>query len=327
METHELTTRITRLSLGRRVTVFVLFLTILAIGLIATNRLPVEMYPKGQEGHSMEIRTGWSSGVAQESMEKLGLPMEEELSTVRGIDSMDTTCSQTSARVRLRFKRGTDMDVAYREVRDRMERASLRFPEGTQPYRISKRGGGTSTTVGRMVIGYNDDADHYAVIDKHIIKPLQRIDGVADVDIGLRQKEIQIEVDKDRVEAYGLSIHKLSRTLRRDNFTMSSGSVRNAGKKYLLKSSSTFHTLEEIRNIPINETVKLKDIATLKYEVEDPHHHTERWNAKKSATVSIKKESEANTVDVSDKVAATVQKMHNNPALHEYHIKIGRAHV
>ena len=55
----------------------VLFLSILAIGLIATSRLPVEMYPKGQEGHSMEIRTGWSSGVAQESMEKLGLPMEK----------------------------------------------------------------------------------------------------------------------------------------------------------------------------------------------------------------------------------------------------------
>ena len=185
----------------------------------------------------MEIRTGWSSGVAQESMEKLGLPMEEELSTVRGIDEMHTTCSQTSARVSLRFKRGTDMDVAYREVRDRMERASLRFPEGTDPYRISKRGGGTSTTVGRMVIGYDDDGDHYSVIEKHIIKPLQRIDGVADVDIGLRQKEIQIVGDKDRVEAYGLSIHRLSRNLRGDNFTMSSGSVEDGGKKYLLKLS------------------------------------------------------------------------------------------
>ena len=82
---------------------FVLFLSILAVGLIATSRLPVEMYPKGQEGHSMEIRTGWSSGVAQESMEKLGLPMEEELSTVRGIASLAPTCSQTSARVNLRF--------------------------------------------------------------------------------------------------------------------------------------------------------------------------------------------------------------------------------
>jgi HAE1 family hydrophobic/amphiphilic exporter-1 len=304
--------------------VFVLFLSILAVGLIATSRLPVEMYPKGQEGHSMEIRTGWSSGVAQESMEKLGLPMEEELSTVRGIDSMDTTCSQTSARVRLKFKRGTDMDVAYREVRDRMERASLRFPEGTNPYRISKRGGGISTTVGRMVIGYDDDADHYAVIEQHIIKPLQRIDGIADVDVGIRQKEIQIEVDKDRAEAYGLSIHRLSRRLRGDNFTMSSGSVRNGGKKYLLKSSSSFHTMDELSNIPINDTVQLKDIATLKYEVEDPHHHTERWNGKKSATVSIRKESEANTVDVSEMVAATVQKMHDNPALSNYQIQLYR---
>ena len=325
METHELTTRITRQSLSRRVTVFVLFLSILAVGLIATSRLPVEMYPKGQEGHSMEIRTGWSSGVAQESMEKLGLPMEEELSTVRGIDSMDTTCSQTSARVNLRFKRGTDMDVAYREVRDRMERASLRFPEGTNPYRISKRGGGTSTTVGRMVIGYDAYADHYAVIERHIIKPLQRIDGVADVDIGIRQKDIQIEVDKDRAEAYGLSIHRLSRRLRGDNFTMSSGSVRDGGKKYLLKSSSTFHTMDELRNIPINDTVQLKDIATLKYEVEDPHHPNERWNGKASATVSIRKESEANTVDVSEMVAATVQKMqHNNPALSNYQIELYR---
>ncbi len=82
--------------------------------------------------------------------------------------------------------------------------------------------------------------------------------------------------------------------------------------------------MDELRNIPINETVELKDIATLKYEVEDPHHHTERWNGKASATVSIRKESEANTVDVSEMVAATVQKMNNNPALSNYQIKLYR---
>ena len=67
------------------------------------------------------------------------------------------------------------MDVAYREVRDRMERASLRFPEGTNPYRISKRGGGTSTTVGRMVIGYDADAPLATVADSR----LERGDRVA----------------------------------------------------------------------------------------------------------------------------------------------------
>ena len=325
MKTNNLATKLTRLSLGRKVTVFVLFLSILAVGLIATGRLPLEMYPKGMEGHGMEIRTAWRSGVAQESMEKLGLPMEEELSTVRGIDSMHTTCSQTSARVRLRFKQGTDMDVAYREVRDRMERASLRFPEGVNEYRISKHDG-VMSTICRLVIGYSEDSDHYAVIEKNVIRPLQRIDGVADVDFNIHQKEVQIEIDKDRAEAYGLSIHQLSRRLRGDNFTLASGTVRDGGKKYLLKSSSSFRTMEELRTIPLTDTVNLSDIATLKYEVDDPHHHTQRWNGQASVTVSIRKESEANTVEVSERVAATVRQMEQNPALAGYQVKLYRNH-
>ena len=130
MQTNKIATEITRLSLSRKVTVFVFFLTILAVGLVAVGKLPLEKYPKGQESTHIRIRTGWSSGVAEEAMQKIGLPMEEELSTVRGIKSIHTRSSQTSAEVSLSFKRDTDMDVAYREVRDRMERASLRFPDG-----------------------------------------------------------------------------------------------------------------------------------------------------------------------------------------------------
>ena len=67
MQTNKIATEITRLSLSRKVTVFVLFLTILAVGIIAVNRLPLEKYPRGQEGHYMRIRTGWDSGVALSS--------------------------------------------------------------------------------------------------------------------------------------------------------------------------------------------------------------------------------------------------------------------
>ena len=87
-----------------------------------------------------------------ESMEKIGIPMEEELSTVRGLDSMSTRCSTSSASVDLRFKQGTDMAVAYRVVRDRMERARLRFPEGTEKPRIYKRDSDPESIV-RMTIG------------------------------------------------------------------------------------------------------------------------------------------------------------------------------
>jgi len=319
MQANKFATEITRLSLSRKVTVFVLFLTILAVGMIAVSRLPLEKYPKGREGHYIRIRTGWSSGVPQEAMEKIGLPMEEELSTVRGIESMNTRSSRSAAEVSLRFKRDTDMDVAYREVRDRMERASLRFPEGVDDYRIYKYGG-SSSSVCRMSIRYNDDTDLYANIEKHVIRPLQRIDGVADVNVRIHRKEIQIEVDKDRAEAYGLSISRLSRRLRGDNFTLSSGTVIDGGKKYLLKSSSTFHSMQDLANIPLNDTVYLRDVATIKYEKDDRYQHNERWNQMQSARVEVVKESEANTVEVGSKVAAAIKEIQKNPELANYEI-------
>ena len=319
MQTNQIATEITRMSLNRRITVFVIFLTILAIGMIAVSRMPLEKYPKGREGHYIRIRTGWSSGVAQESMEKIGLPMEEELSTVRGIESINTRSSQTSSEVSLRFKRDTDMDVAYREVRDRMERASLRFPEGVDDYRIYKYGG-TSSTVCRMSVRYIDDTDLYNNVEKHIVRPLQRIDGVADVNVRIYRKEIQIEVDKDRAEAYGLSINRLSQRLRGDNFTLSSGTVIDGGKKYLLKSTSTFHSMQDLGNIPLSDSVYLRDVATIKYEVNDTYQRTERWNKMRSARVEVVKESEANTVEVGKKVAAAIDEIRGNPQLAQYEL-------
>ena len=319
METSQIATEITRMSLNRKITVFVIFLTILAIGMIAVSRLPLEKYPKDREGHYMRIRTGWSSGVPEEAMEKIGLPMEEELSTVRGIESIDTRASQTSSEVSLRFKRDTDMDVAYREVRDRMERASLRFPDGVDDYRIYKYGG-SSSSVCRMSVRYTDDTDLYNNVEKHIVRPLQRIDGVADVNVRIYRKEIIIELDKDRAEAYGLSISRLSQRLRGDNFTLSSGTVTDGGKKYLLKSSSTFHSMQDLANIPLSDSVYLRDVATIKYEVDDTYQRTERWNKMRSARVEVVKESEANTVDVGNKVAAAIDEISKNPKLAQYEL-------
>ena len=96
-----------------------------------------------------------------------------------------------------------------------------------------------------MSIRYNDDDNLYNNVEKNLIRPIQRIDGVADVSFRIRRKEIQIEVDKDRAEAYRLSISRLSSRLR-INFTLSSGTVIDGGKKYLLKSTSTFHSLEDL---------------------------------------------------------------------------------
>jgi len=211
------------------------------------------------------------------------------------------------------FKYGTDMDVAYREVRDRVERARPRFPEEVERPRIGKYEAGAEPIVG-MRITYDPEVDDYDSIYKHLITPLQRIDGVADIDFYIQQKEIRIQLDKDRAEASGINIDELGRMLRADNFTLASGSVVDGGKKYTLKSTSEFHRIDDIRNLPVKENLFLKDIANVTYEPEEIDH-VSRYNSKPTSFIRIMKESEANTVEVSRRVIEAVEEMKQDPRI------------
>jgi hydrophobic/amphiphilic exporter-1 (mainly G- bacteria), HAE1 family len=320
MENQSLVSRIARFSLDRKVTMFVVFLTILAVGLISTNRLPLEMNPRGMEGHYIEAGAQWNSGVPPESMDKVGLPLEEELSTVRGLKHISTGAHKSGARVQMEFKYGTDMDVAYREVRDRVERARPSFPEGTDKPYIRKYQPGAEPVVG-FRISYDQNSDYYDLINKYVVMPLQRIAGVADVDFRIYQREIRIEVDKARAEAFGINIKQLGNTLRSDNFTLASGNVIDGGKKYTLKSSSEFKTIDEIRHIPLKSNVFLKDVAIVSYVPEEADR-LYRYDSKPANGVSVKKEGEANTVEVSERVTDVIEEIKQNPKLEGFDISI-----
>ncbi len=320
METNDLVTRIARFSLNRKVTMFMIFLTLLAVGLISTNRLPLEMNPRGLEGYFIQVNVRWNVGVPPETMDKIGLPLEEELSTVRGVDSIETSGFKWGSWVRLRFKQGTDMDVAYREVRDRVERARTRFPEGVEKPYIYKHQPGAEPVVS-FRISYDQNTDYYDLINKHVIAPIQRIDGVADVNFRIYQREIKIEVDKDRADAHGVNIDQIARLLRSDNFTLASGFVVDGGKKYTLKSRSAFKNMEAIRNIPIRRDLFLKDVATLSFEPEEAES-LYRYNSQPANGISVLKEGEANTVEVSRRVVETIEQIRRDPALAGFDLSV-----
>ena len=317
---NNLVTKIARFSLNRKVTMFMIFLTILAVGLIATARLPLEMSPRGLEGYFIQVHVRWNVGVPPETMDKIGLPLEEELSSVRGLDSIETSGFKWGSRVQLRFKQGTDMDVAYREVRDRTERARIRFPEGTEKPYIYKHKPGAEPVVS-FRISYDQNSDYYDIINKHVIAPIQRIDGVADVNFRIYQREVKIQVDKDRADAHGVNIDQIASLLRADNFTLASGFVVDGGKKYTLKSRSAFKNMEAIRNIPVRKDLFLKDVATLTYEPEEAES-LYRYNSQPANGISVLKEGEANTVEVSERVIEAIEKIKKDPALAGFDLSV-----
>ncbi len=315
-------TRLARFSLDRRITMFMLFLTVIAVGLVSTMRLPLEMHPRGQEGKYMSVHCHWNVGVPPETMQRISIPLEEELSTVRGLDHITTHGYKWGGRIELRFKRETDMDVAYREVRDRVERARLRFPEEADKPHIYKHQPGAEPVVS-FRIAYDFDSDYYNIIQKYIVTPLQRIDGVASVDFRIYERELNIEIDKAKAEAHGINIHQLANRIRNDNFTLASGQVIDGGRKYTLKSASEFPHMSAIRDLPITRDIVLSDIATVKFEPKEAEQ-LYRYNSQPANGINVSMESEANTVEVAEKVVAAIDRMKVNPELTGFDLSVYR---
>ena len=306
---------LTRFSLDRRITVLVFLMTIIVVGVIASLGIPLETFPRGFEFPAVHVSVPWKDAPAQAVMDKITLPLEEELSTVRNLDGLNSWTRTGNAGVFVRFKQGTDMDVAYREVRDRVERARMLFPEDVDRTFVFKQ---DMSGIPLLAIGVAVDPDirdYYNLIQKEIVLPLSRIDGVASVDAqGLIEKEVLIEIDKGLSDAHGLNIYQLGQDLGGDNFTMASGTVRDAGKKFLLRSVATFETVEELENRQLTPTARLKDVATISYAPPD-YKFAVRVNGKQAFALIVKKEGDANTVEVCREVRAVLEKMKGNPRL------------
>lgn len=306
---------LTEFSLQRRITVLVMLMSIVVVGLVATSGIPVELFPRGYVSQSLFVGVPWQNAPTQEVLDKIILPLEEELSTVRGIDRINSYAGVGFGRCFLQFKQGTDMDVAYREVRDRVQRARLQFPDDVDRVFIRKQ---DASGIPVCVIGLAIDpsiTDPYNLIKHEVIQPLERIDGVANVVAdGLEEKEILIELDRKRAEALGLNIYQLTRDLGGDNFTMASGQVSDAGRKFLLRSLASYKSIDELENAPVTPTVRLRDVASIKYAPPETRYSV-RVNSRPAIAAVVFKTGEANSVDTSRRIQKAYERMLRNPRL------------
>ena len=186
-----------RFSLDRRITVLVLLATALVVGVIATLGIPLELLPRGFTEPSLTVRAVWADSPSNEMLDKVTLPLEEELSTIPGLTNLFSFATTGFTRCHMTFKLGTDMNVAYREVRDRVERAKARLPDEVDRVMIHKFDSASFPVYGLGLAMDPQLTGAYDLIQNEVILPLQRIDGVASIDAhGLEQKEVLIELDR-----------------------------------------------------------------------------------------------------------------------------------
>jgi HAE1 family hydrophobic/amphiphilic exporter-1 len=306
-----------RFALNRPVTVVVVLFATIVVGLIALKDTPVELFPKGFEAPFLGAWTPYRDSNPQEIEEQIAKPIEEIVQTISGLKSYETSSQSQGVWTFLRFNRGTDMDVAYAQFRDRMDRVKTELPDGIDRIYLRKFGENDPDILWIVIIIEGDVDDPYFLVEQYVQRPLLKVDGVASVEInGAFEKEILIYFDQSKVERHQVNLNTVIGKLRTDNFLMSSGFVKDGERKIYVRTNSKFASLEAIRNIPVKgSNIRLSDIADVRYDVPERNWRN-RINGKTGISISIKKESTANTVALS---AAAVKVLNEdiipNPAL------------
>lgn len=310
------------LALRRPITMLMIFASVLVLGIIAVINIPLELIPTGASAPYLSVEVPYANATAQDVEDKITRPLEAELATTPGLDEISATSSSSRARVNMMFEQDADMDVAYREVRDRVARVRGDLPDDVARVYIQKQ---SSDNIPIAFFGVNwpDGLDNPRdIIDRRLMRRLERLEGVGMVRAwGQADREIRIEVDRQLAEAANLNIFALAQKLGTSHFNLASGTLEEAEGKYLLRSLAEYRSIEELARVVVGPNdLRLDDIADIVYEF-PKQERFDRYNGRESMAVFVIKESQANTVEVCERVLAEVEAALQDPALAPFEVK------
>lgn len=318
---------IVRLSLRRPITMIMVLVSAVVLGFVSLARIPLELIPAGFSAPFLSISVPYPDATARDIEEKITLPIEQAVATTPGVDRISSTSTSGSSRVSMMFKSDTAMDVAYREVRDRISRIRSDLPEDVKQVDIRKESGDSVPVAIYALVWEPDVVDPYGVIERQIKGPIERIDGVGLVNIwGETKEQVYIEIDRALAEAHGIEMVTLVQQLRNDNFAVSQGAVQEADTQYLLRTVMLWESPEQIGDTVIGQRagaggdLRLRDIATVELRRPDLTRY-DRYNGRPSLIFSVVKESQANTVEVSDRIKAAIERAGKSPEVSQFSIE------
>lgn len=304
----------TDIALRRPITTVMMFLALTLIGLIATRLLPLEQFPD-IAFPGMQVTIPYPGSTPEEVEELITRPVEEALSTLSGIQELRSKSTENEAEFQISFGWGTDVEAVGFEVRTKLDSIKNQLPRGADRMLIFAGSLGDQPILSIRIAANQDLSDSYDTLERFLKRPVERIDGVARVEIaGVEPREVRILVDAGRVAAHGVDIRELRELLERSNFSVSAGEITEQGKRFMVRPIGEFRSVEDIRNLRVADSVRLSDIAAI--ELLSPELSIGRHlNHRPAVGLEIYKSTQANVVDVVEKVLKVVNDAREVPQM------------
>ncbi len=285
------------------------FLFIIISGSLVFNNIPKESAPDVNLPY-IYVSLGLT-GISPEDSEKLLIkPVEDEVSNIEGKKEMTSTSYQNGGNILLEFNAGFDPDQALLDTREQVDRAKSNLPDDSDEPKVSEV---NISLFPILVVSVSGDISEFLLkkVSNDLKDKIQSLPNVLEVQVGgERDEQLDIIVDKNKIESYGLNLNEILNFVRSNNQIVSAGSLDTGDGRFVIKIPGLYENLNDIFNTPIKvndkKTIKFKDIATLKRTFKDPEKFA-RLNNKSAFTLEVSKRIGANIVETVQQVKEIVE--------------------
>ncbi|MDD6762518.1 MAG: efflux RND transporter permease subunit [Clostridiales bacterium] len=321
--------KLNELSVKRPVAVTMVVLIFLVIGIYSLTMLPMESMP--DMDLSMAIVNTTYSNVGANEMENLVTKkIESAVSSISGVDTIQSQSSEGRSLVMVQFANGTDMDQAVSDMKSNIDMYRAMLPDDCDDPMVVKMDM-SMMPVAMMSVSYEgyDLVQTKKFVEDNLQDRLESISGVASVNItGATDRIIEVRLNPTQMSGYSLNLSDVMKAIASQNNNFASGSVSASSKDMTIRTIGEFDSLSDIENVTVTtqsgEVIHVRDVA----EVVDTYDEDEsyaRLNGENAISVSISSESDANTVDVVDAVEKQLDDLQAQHPKFQYNMTMEQA--
>ncbi|HVH12656.1 MAG TPA: efflux RND transporter permease subunit, partial [Longimicrobium sp.] len=307
-----------RVAIERPVAVAMFFLGVVFLGLLSFARLPIDLLPDVAYPRLVVYTT--DQGAAPAEVERFVTePVEQAVSTVPGVQGVESVTREGASLVTVRFAWGTDMEFAALNVREKLDNIRDQLPELAARPVVLRTDPRSEPVMALAVAGGRDLPGLKELAELVFKRRLEQIDGVALAQVtGGLEREIHVEVDPRALESFGLTVQDVSTALAAANAQAPGGTIRRGRYRYALRTLGELQGVDEIAAVPVRKAgaaldstgarVLLRDVA----RVQDGFQEREslaRFNGRESVGLLVYKNADANTVRVAERVDETLEQL------------------
>ena len=313
--------------LNRPITAIMLILATLIFGGIALSNLSVNLLPD-VDSPTLLVRTDWSGAAPREVEQRINEPLEGLLSTVQGLENIHGFARQGQSVISLTFRWGQNMDLAFLNVREKLDQVRFLLPEQAgRPQLVHN----TASDEPIAVLGIsskersNQDFETRLSLkrwaEQVLTRRLEQADGIAQaVLVGEVQPEVQIRYRPKALNRYGVTLGEVQNLVEQSNLFTATGELRDGWYRYSLKIQSRIQSVQDVQAVPVRrlgqgKILTVGDVAEVQMDEADPTSFA-LVDGRRILSILVKKEYGANTVEAYDTMLPLLDEMRaQNPGI------------